>query len=89
MALGAQAVWVVQLVLRDGARLIAMGVALGLPAAWLASRWTESMLFGVTPMDPAAIGGALALLAAAGLVASYLPARRASRLDPLAALRHE
>jgi putative ABC transport system permease protein len=89
MALGAQAVWVVQLVLRDGARLIAMGVALGLPAAWLASRWTKSMLFGVTPMDPAAIGGALALLAAAALVASYLPARRASRLDPLTALRHE
>lgn len=89
MALGAQAGLVVRLVLRDGARLIAIGVALGLPAAWVASRWTKSMLFGVTPTDPGAIGTALAVLTAAALVASYLPARRASRLDPLAALRHE
>ena len=89
IALGAQAGWVVGLMLRDGARLVAIGVALGLPAAWLASRWTKSMLFGVTPTDPGAIGGALAVLTAAALIASYLPARRASRLDPLTALRHE
>ena len=89
MALGAHAGRVVQLVLRDGARLVGIGIALGLPAAWLASRWTKSMLFGVTPTDPTAIGGALALLTVAALLASYLPARRASRLDPLTALRHE
>lgn len=89
MALGAQAGWVVRLVLRDGARLIATGVVLGLPAAWIASRWTKSMLFGVTPMDAGAIAAALALLTTAALLAAYLPARRASRLDPLTALRHE
>jgi ABC-type antimicrobial peptide transport system permease subunit len=89
MALGARVSWVVGLVLRDAARLVAIGVAVGLPAAWIASRWTKSMLFGVTPTDPASIGAALAVLTAAALLASYLPARRASRLNPLVALRHE
>lgn len=89
MALGAQGNWVIRLILGDGARLTALGIALGLPAAWVASRWTKSMLFGVTPMDPAAIAAALAILTIAAFVAAYLPARRASRLDPLNALRHE
>jgi predicted permease len=89
IALGARVSWVVGLVLRDAARLVAIGVAVGLPAAWIASRWTKSMLFGVTPTDPASIGAALAALTAAALLASYLPARRASRLNPLVALRHE
>jgi predicted permease len=89
MALGAQASGVVRLVLRDGARLLATGVVLGLPAAWIATRWTKSMLFGVTPMDPGSIGAALAVLTAGALIAAYLPARRASRLDPLQSLRHE
>ena len=60
-----------------------------MPAAWAASRWVESMLFGLTPTDPAAIGGAIVLLIAAAQLAAYLPARRASRVDPLVALRHE
>jgi putative ABC transport system permease protein len=89
MALGAQAHWVIRLVLGDGARLVGLGIAFGLPAAWIASRWTKSMLFGVTPTDPVAIAAALAVLVVAALVAAYLPARRASRLDPLTALRHE
>jgi putative ABC transport system permease protein len=89
MALGAQAARVVALVLKGGARLVLIGIALGLPAAWAASRWVESMLFGLTPTDPVAIGGAIVLLTAAAQLAAYLPARRASRLDPLAALRHE
>ena len=89
MALGARANWIVRLVLSDGARLTAIGIVLGVPSAWLAARWTESMLFGVTPLDPLAIGVALAALTAAALLASYLPARRAARLDPLTALRHE
>jgi predicted permease len=89
MALGAQATWVVALVLKGAARLVLVGIAVGLPAAWAASRWVESMLFGLTPTDPAAIGGAIVLLATAAQLAAYLPARRASRVDPLAALRHE
>jgi putative ABC transport system permease protein len=89
MALGAQGTRVVALVLKGAARLVLIGIALGLPMAWAASRWVESMLFGLTPTDPAAIGGAIVLLTIAAQLAAYLPARRASRLDPLAALRHE
>ena len=73
----------------DGARLVAIGVAVGLPAAWLASRWVRTLLFGVTPDDPAAAVSAIVVLGGAALVAAYLPARRASRTDPLVALRHE
>lgn len=89
MALGAPGTRVVALVLKGGARLVLIGIALGLPAAWAASRGVESMLFGLTPTDPAAICGAIGLLTTAAQLAAYLPARRASRLDPLAALRHE
>ena len=89
MALGAQGPRVVALVLARAVRLVLIGIALGLPAAWLASRWVESMLFGVTRTDPVSIGGATALLIAAAHVAAYLPARRASRVDPMVALRHE
>lgn len=89
MALGAQATSVVTLVLKRGARLVLIGVALGLPAAWAASRWVESMLFGLTPTDPVTIGGAILLLTMAAQFAGYIPARRASRVDPLVALRQE
>jgi predicted permease len=89
MALGAQRGPVILMVLKDAARLVSIGVAVGLPAAWAASRGVESMLFGLKPTDPAAIGGAIALLTTAALVAAYLPARRASLVDPLTALRHE
>ena len=89
LALGAPRPRVVALVLKGAARLVLIGIALGLPAAWAASRWVESMLFGLTPTDPAAMGGAMVLLIAAGQLAAYGPARRASRVDPLVALRHE
>jgi putative ABC transport system permease protein len=89
MALGAQRTPVVLMVLKDAARLVVIGVALGLPAAWAASRGVASMLFGLTPTDPASIGGAIVLLTTAALTAAYLPARRASLVDPLTALRHE
>ena len=89
MALGAQRSRVVALVLEGGARLVVVGVALGLPAAWAASRWVESMLFGLTPTDPVVLGGAVVLLTAAAQLAAYLPARRASRLDPVMVLRAE
>ena len=89
MAMGAQRSQVVVMVLTDAVRLVVVGVAVGLPAAWAGTRGVQSILFGLTPTDPAAIGGAMLLLTAAALVAAYLPARRASRVDPLSALRHE
>jgi predicted permease len=89
MALGASGAGVIARVLRDGVVLLVAGIALGAPAAWVASRSVSSMLFGVNPADPATIAAAIGLLTAATLVASYAPARRASRVDPLVALRHD
>ena len=89
MALGSTRKSVVALVLSGGARLVLAGIAVGLPAAWAASRWVESLLFGVTRMDPLTILGAIVLLLASAQLAAYLPARRASHVDPLVALRHE
>jgi ABC-type antimicrobial peptide transport system permease subunit len=76
-------------VLRRAARLVVIGVVVGAPAAWAASRWVESMLFGLTPTDPTTIGGAVILMTVAVQIASYVPARRASRVNPLVALRHD
>jgi len=89
MAMGAQRTQVVAMVLSDAARLVVLGIAAGLPAAFAGTRGVQSMLFGLKPTDPAAIAGAIALLGAAALAAAYLPARRASLVDPLSALRHE
>jgi predicted permease len=89
MALGARASGVVGMVIGNGTRLVAMGFALGLPAAWLASKSVATMLFGLKPGDPLVLGGAMVLLFAAALVACYLPARRAARVDPLTALRQD
>jgi predicted permease len=89
MALGAQASRVVASVVTGGTRLVAIGVFAGLPAMWIGSRWIESLLFDIRPLDPATIAAAILLLLAAALLAAYLPAKRASRVDPLAALRHE
>ncbi len=89
MALGAQASRVVASVVSGGALLVAIGVLAGLPAVWLGVRWIESLLFGVTPLDPLTIVGAIVVLLIAAQLAAYLPARRASRVHPLEALRHE
>ncbi len=89
MALGAQRSRVIGGEVRSAVRLLVLGIVLGLPAAWIASRWVKSMLFGLTPTDPATLAGAAILLTAAALLAAYLPARRASRVDPMTALRHE
>jgi len=89
MAMGARRAQVIVMVIDDAARRVAAGLAFGLPAAWAAARGIESILFGLKPTDPAAVGAAIAVLAAAALAAAYLPARRASRVDPLTALRHE
>ena len=89
LALGARRRQVVGLVLADAMRLVAVGVGLGLPLAWAASRSVRTLLFGVSPADPLAAGGSIAVLMAAALAAAYLPARRAARTDPPVALRHE
>src|SRR5205823_11488862 len=89
IALGAQQRGVLWMVVQRALRLVLLGVALGLPAAWVASRWVKSMLFGLTATDPGIMATAVLLLSIAGLVAAYLPARRATRVDPMTALRHE
>jgi putative ABC transport system permease protein len=89
MALGAQRKGVVAAEVTRAVRLVAVGIALGLPAAWLAARWIKSMLFGLAPTDPATLFGAALVLIGAALVAAYFPARRASKVNPVNALRHE
>ena len=89
VALGAQPGSVVWLSLRDGFRAAALGVAVGVPLAIGASRLFAGLLFGVTAGESSAYLAGAAVLLATGLLASYLPARRALRIDPLEALRHE
>jgi predicted permease len=87
LALGASPADVQRGVLWDTLRLAIAGLAVGLPAAWLVSRLIRDLLFGVTPADPATFVGMVAVLGAMAIAAGYLPARRASRLDPTRALR--
>ena len=89
MALGAERKHLMVMVLKGAVRLVSVGIVLGLPLAWAASRWAESMLFRLKPTDPATIAGATLLLTLSALVAAFLPAWRASRVDPMAAVRHD
>ncbi|OLE84472.1 MAG: hypothetical protein AUF76_03280 [Acidobacteria bacterium 13_1_20CM_2_65_9] len=89
MALGASRADVLRLVVVQGLRLTMMGVACGLIASFAASRLIASMLFDVSPTDVVTFVAVPALLAVAALGASYLPARRATRIDPMVALRYE
>jgi putative ABC transport system permease protein len=89
VAVGAQPHHVIELVLGESGRLVAAGTLIGLAAAVILSRFMSSMLFGVTARDPLTFVAVAALLAAVALVASYIPARRALRVDPMIALRHE
>jgi predicted permease len=89
MALGAQRGAVVWMVLRQAFVLAAVGLAIGVPTALGISRFVESFLFGVKPNSPVALVLAVAILLSAVLVAGYMPARKASRIDPMTAVRHE
>jgi predicted permease len=89
MALGAQRKMVLWMVLRETLLLVLFGVAIGVPASIAGARLLRTLLFGVGAGDPIAIGGAMLVLAAIAALAGYLPARRASRVDPMIALRYE
>jgi predicted permease len=89
MALGAEGRDVLKLVVGEGARLTALGIAIGLAAAFWLTSLMKSMLFGVNPRDFYTFAAIAALLGVVALAASYIPSRRAVALDPLQALRHE
>jgi len=89
IALGAGRGRVIRLVLKEAALLLACGLAVGAGLALWAGRAATAMLYGLKPYDPAILSGAIALLATVALVASYGPAHRASRLQPMDALREE
>jgi putative ABC transport system permease protein len=89
IALGAKRPQVLWAVMRDAVWMLALGVALGLPMAWIVSRLAASLLFGLSPNDPATVTGAAAVLLVVGLAAGVFPARRASQVDPVVALRRE
>jgi ABC-type antimicrobial peptide transport system permease subunit len=89
MALGARRSDVLRLVMRQTVVVVTIGAGIGVALALAASRLIGSLLFGIAPSDPFAIGSALAVLIGVALTASYLPARRAAQLDPTQALRYE
>jgi len=89
MALGAQAADVMRLVMRQGLRLVIIGVAIGLLISAAATRVLSAALFGISPTDPLTFGGISLLLGLVAMLACWIPARRATKVDPLVALRHE
>jgi predicted permease len=89
MALGAQPTDVLRMVLGDGARMMMLGAAVGAVAALILTRLMASMLFNVKPTDPITFSAVAIFLCAVGLLACYMPARRATMVDPMIALRYE
>jgi putative ABC transport system permease protein len=89
MALGAQQSRVLRMVLGEVGIIVFVGLAVGIAAALATTGFVQSFLYGLTPNDPRVFGAAAAALALVALIAGYLPARRASRLDPMTALREE
>jgi len=89
MALGAQRGNVLRLVIKQGLRLAIVGVVIGLIGAWALTRLMTTLLFGVTPMDSVTLVAVVATLALVAFAACYVPARRATKVDPLVALREE
>jgi predicted permease len=89
MALGAGRRNIVTLILRQTLVMLVLGVAVGLILSFAASRSVASLIFGLAPTDPVTLAGAALFLIAVALLASYIPARRASRIEPMIALRHD
>jgi ABC-type antimicrobial peptide transport system permease subunit len=89
MALGAQQLDVLRLVMKDGAQMTAMGVLIGLIAAFGLTRLMGSLLFGVKPGDPLTFLAVALILGAIAMIACYVPANRAMKVDPIEALRQE
>jgi predicted permease len=89
MALGARGGEVLWLVLRETALMVGIGAAIGIPAALLLTRLVASLLYGLTPQDPLSLAVSTLILVAITVLAGYIPARRAIRVDPMVALRYE
>jgi predicted permease len=89
MALGAERGMVIRMILRETAILILIGLAVGVPASLACARLVESKLFGLKAADPVTLAAALGIMIAVAVASGYLPARRASKVDPLIALRYE
>jgi len=89
MALGAQARDVMTLILRQGLKMTLIGIGLGLVAAYALTRWMESLLFGVRPADALTFGMIAVVLLLVALLACWIPSRRATKVDPMTALRCE
>jgi putative ABC transport system permease protein len=87
MSLGADAARVQRMILREGGALVVVGLAIGIVGAIAGSRMMQSLLFGVTPTDPVTFAGVIATMALLGLGACWIPARRASRIDPAITMR--
>jgi ABC-type antimicrobial peptide transport system permease subunit len=87
LALGARPRAILSMILGEGLRLVAVGAVIGLVAAFAASRWVESQLFGVRSTDPLTFAAVCLLLLASAVIACVIPARRAMRVDPAVALR--
>ena len=89
LALGARRATVQWMVLRQSLWMVALGLAIGIPAALALTRFVQNKLYGIQPTDPASFAGAAILITAVGAVAAWIPARRAPRVDPIQALRNE
>jgi len=89
IALGAESKEIIRLIVGQGALLVGIGVGIGLVGAALGTRLLANLLFGVSALDPLTFVGVTALLAATAFLACYLPARRATKVDPMIALRHD